>query len=207
MKRVPHNLGKARMVCTAGLGFPIVAPIGGLQISEMIPFNLAKATTKSNKGIHFFLDDYQFERVWNDPFKYVSLFKCYAFITSPDFSLFTNMPKVMQMWNKYRSMWLSVFFSNYGIKVVPTIQWSDTDSYDWCFDGLPCYGTIAVSSVGCLKNKKSKELFLKGYSKAIESLNPTQVIFYGKVPREITERGNLVIIEPFQSCFDKKGEC
>lgn len=38
---------------------------------EWIGFNYAASTARrAGKGVHFFLDDYQFERVWNNPDRY-----------------------------------------------------------------------------------------------------------------------------------------
>ena len=45
---------------------------------DIIGFNYAKSSDKKNTGIHFYLDDYQFERIWNDPDEYVELLKYYT---------------------------------------------------------------------------------------------------------------------------------
>lgn len=69
--------------------------------------------------------------------------------------------------------------------MIPTISWSTPDSYDWCFDGEPEGGTVAVSSVGCMNGKKKKELFLSGYNAMIEKLHPESIIFYGKCRKSV----------------------
>ena len=58
------------------------------------------------------------------------------------------------------------------------------ESYEWCFDGEPVGGIVAISSVGTQKNKIAKELFLQGYKEMIKRLDPKWVIFYGEVPEE-----------------------
>lgn len=45
-------------------------------------------------------------------------------------------------------------------------------------------GIVAVSSVGTQQNKESRQLFLLGYKEMMKRLNPSWVIFYGKVPEE-----------------------
>lgn len=85
--------------------------------------------------------------------------------------------------------------------MIPTISWSTPDSYDWCFDGEPEGGTVAVSSVGCMNGKKKKKLFLSGYNAMIERLHPQSIIFYGKVSEEC--KGNIVRIKPFSDRFSK----
>ena len=86
-----------------------------------------------------------------------------------------------------------------GCTVYPTILWSDEDSYDFCFDGEPHHSTVCVSSVGTQNNSESRRLFIKGYEKMIEVLQPNTILFYGKIPKECT--GNIIHIEPFQERF------
>lgn len=87
----------------------------------------------------------------------------------------------------------------HGIKVIPTISWSDESSFEWCFDGEPIGGTVAVSSVGTQKNKTAKELFLNGYNEMMKRLEPETVIFYGTIPKECY--GNIVRVKAFQEKF------
>lgn len=53
---------------------------------KFIGFNYAK-TCKEPKGtcIHFFLDDYQFARLWNRPDDYINLLSKFDCVCSPDF--------------------------------------------------------------------------------------------------------------------------
>ena len=59
---------------------------------------LAFNQTKSDNGkhneriVHFFLYDYNFEKIWNTPDKYVELLSEYKGVLSPDFSMYTEMP-------------------------------------------------------------------------------------------------------------------
>lgn len=82
----------------------------------------------------------------------------------------------------------------HGMTVYPTISWSDEHSYDWCFDGEPVGGVVAVSSVGTQQNKESKRLFLRGYEEMMKRLSPEWVIFYGKVPEECD--WNVIRVKP-----------
>lgn len=50
-----------------------------------------------------FIDDYQFERIWNTPERYVNVLKQYDCVLTPDFSLYMDMPRAMKVWNIYRS--------------------------------------------------------------------------------------------------------
>lgn len=150
-----------------------------------IGFNYAKTFEKKNKtkyGVHFFLDDYQFDRVWNQPDKYLKLLKKFKYILSPDFSMYTDYPKAMQLWKHYQKHWVGAYLEQQGIKVIPTIGWSDHESYEWCFDGEPKNSLVAISSIGTQKYEESKQLFIDGFNEMLERLNPTAILFWGNIP-------------------------
>ena len=172
---------------------------------EFIGFNYAtKCRDRQDKGVHFFLDDYRFNRLWTSIDRYVPMLAQFRCVLTPDFSLYTDFPKAIQIYNHYRKHWVGAYLQEAGVKVIPTITWSTPDSYEWCFDGEPVGGTVAISSVGCMKNPKSRELFVLGYREAVSRLRPEKIIFRGIVPPECT--GNIVKIPAFQDKF-REGSC
>ena len=157
---------------------------------QFIGFNYAKTCEKKQKtefGVHFFLDDYQFNRLWNRPDKYIQMLIKFKYVLSPDFSMYTDYPKAMQMWKHYQKHWLGAYMELFGIKVIPTIGWSDKESFKWCFDGEPANSIVAVSSIGTQRNRESKKAFLNGYNKMLEVLKPTKILFWGNIPNEIDQ--------------------
>ena len=161
---------------------------------QFIGFNYAKTFEKQQKtdyGVHFFLDDYQFERLWKRPDKYIELLRKFKYVLSPDFSMYMDYPKAMQMWKHYQKHWLGAYMELFGIKVIPTIGWSDKESFKWCFDGEPKNSIVAVSSIGTQKYKESRKAFLEGYNKMLEILEPTTVLFWGNIPNEI-DKSNII---------------
>lgn len=184
---------------------PEILPIQYGGCCEFIDFNAAKsAQDRSGKGVHFFIDDYRFNRVWTMPERYINMLSQYSYVMSPDFSTYTDFPMAIQIYNHYRKHWLAAYWQECGINVIPTISWGTEDSYNWCFDGEPAHGVVAVSSVGTQRNKQSKELFLLGYQRMVEALEPDTILFYGTVPEEC--KGNLVRIRAFQEKF-KEAKC
>lgn len=168
--------------------------------SEFVGFNYAKSVkNKSDKSLHFFIDDYQFERLWREPIKYIELLSQFHSIMTPDFSLYTDYPKSLQIYNHYRKHWLGAFWQSLGFKVIPTLAWSDEESFDWCFDGVPKGATVAISSVGTQKNKETKKLFKIGWDAMIEKIQPETVIFHGIVPEDC--KANIIRIKSFQEKF------
>lgn len=168
--------------------------------TEFVGFNYAKkAKNKDKKGLHFFLDDYQFERVWRKPMAYINLLAQYQCVMTPDFSLYTDYPKALQIYNHWRKHWLGALWQTLGINVIATVAWSDKDSYEWCFDGIPRRSTIAISSVGTQNNQQARKAFLNGWNECISRLEPETIIFYGNIPNEC--KGNIVRIKAFLEKF------
>lgn len=145
--------------------------------TKLIDFTHRKKDVKA--GIHFFLDDYQIEAVWNSPDKYIKEFAEREAVLSPNFSVFTDMPFAMQIWNVYRSAFIGQYFSDFGINVIPTACWGDTNTFDFAFEGLPEHSTIAVSTLGCKKDKSAKRIFQQGFEELLKRKEPSQILLYG----------------------------
>lgn len=144
---------------------------------SLLPFNYVLSKDKFKSGVHFFIDDYQFERIWNSPEKYIDRLSKFSCCLTPDFSLYMDMPIAMQIWNVYRSRMIGQIMQDNGIKVIPTLSWSSKDSYSFCFDGIEKGGTVAVSTVGCVRD--AKEVWFAGMDEAIHRLEPSCVLVYG----------------------------
>ena len=187
---VYENLTKANFIGEGEYNIPIIKP-ENITAEKFIGFNYAKTSKEqSDTCVHFFVDDYQFARVWNNPDRYIKLLSEFKCVCTPDFSTYVDYPKAVQIYNHFRKHWLGAYWQMCGIKVVPTISWSDKGSFEWCFDGEPKHGTVAVSSVGAQSNRNSKDLFLSGYDEMMKRLMPETVIFYGTIPKECY--GNIV---------------
>lgn len=197
--RFCENLNVAQFASEGRFDIPLLQPCE-FAPCDFVGFNFARSTKNaSEKGLHFFVDDYQFERVWRNPDSYTDLLSKFQIIMTPDFSLYTDYPLPIQIYNHYRKHWLGAFWQSLGMQVIPTIAWSDEKSFDWCFDGTPTHSTVAVSSVGTQKSKHTQRLFLDGWHRMIERLQPETVIFYGNVPSEC--KGNIVHIKAFCEKF------
>lgn len=171
-----------------------------ITFDDFIGFNFAKSCKNSkDKCLHFYLDDYQFTRLWNRPNNYINLISQFSCVCSPDYSLYTDFPKAIQIYNHYRKHWLAAYWQLHGIKVIPTINWSDKDSFAWCFDGEPKNATVTISSVGTQNDKIKRLLFLQGYDEMMKRLEPKKIIFYGEIPKECY--GNIVRVKAFQEKF------
>jgi len=206
LKRNGHHLELGDFELAGDNGIPIIQPV---QLNEQLPwvrFNHAlRETDRSRYGVHFFMDDYLFERVWRDPDRYGFFLRDFPAVMSPDFSLFADYPKAVQVYNHWRKHQLAAYWQKLGLTVIPSVSWVGKDSFSWCFDGEPVGGTVAVSSVGTQKGKEAQSLFLDGYTEMLDRLKPTKIIFYGQMPKECADMTAAEIEQhsPFYETFTR----
>ena len=198
-----ENLNKCIFDGTGTYGIPPIQP-EHCTVEGFIGFNYAKSCKLPyNKGVHFFIDDYQFTRCWATPDAYIDLLSNFKAVCTPDFSTYTDFPRAVQIYNHYRKHWLGAYWQQNGITVIPTISWANRDSFAWCFDGEPVGGVVAVSSVGTQLNKESRKLFMDGYNEMLARLQPERIFFYGLVPDQCA--GNIIPVAAFQDSI--KARC
>jgi hypothetical protein len=163
-------------------GIPTLPHVG----LSALPHWLAPYRTRirSDRGvadgaIHFFLDDYRFETVWSRPRKALQALQPYITLLSPDFSLFADYPRTLQLFNTYRNRWCGAFWIAQDFTVIPSVSWSAPDSFDFCFAGLPEHSLLAVSTVGIFRDA-DRQWFVVGFREMVERLSPTTVLCYGQ---------------------------
>ena len=174
---------------------------------KLVPFSKAMSKTWKDFDcwVMFYEHDVKFERLWNNPKRYLEKLKRFKGVISPDFSLYRNMPLVMQQWNTYRSRALAVWFQNNGIEVIPNVRFNDERTYDFCFDGIEKFKTIAVGTHGCIKSRVDKDYFKKGLAELVKRLSPKTIIVYGATPDDIFKvyKDAGIEIISFESEFSK----
>ena len=146
---------------------------------DLIGFNYAKTSENKNCGIHFYVDDYQFERLWNAPEKYVDVLREYECILTPDFSLYMDMPMPMKIWNIYRSRQIGAYYQSMGIRVIPTISWAEEETFDFCFLGIPKGSIVSVSTIGVKENSEALQIWNAGMREMIRQIEPSTILVYG----------------------------
>ena len=165
-----ENLDKANFLGVGKYDTPIIQPEHiDVRHLEWIPFDKALVSKdRATKGVHFYKDDYRFERFWNNPDKYISLLQQFGAVCSPDFSLYSDMPLAVQLFMHYKKHWLAAYWQAHGIHVIPTLCWCGEQSYDWCFDGEPRNAIVSISSHGTQSDPYEAECFDKHCRKALE---------------------------------------
>lgn len=156
--------------------------------SRLVPFSKAVGFRRKSysQWVMFYEHDVNFERIWNNPGRYLKVLRKYQGVIGPDFSMYRNMPEVMQQWNCFRGRAICHWLQENGVDVIPNARFSDERSLEWCFLGLPKNSTIAIGTLGCTKGERNRELLGKGVARLIERLAPKTLVVYGSTPDEVT---------------------
>lgn len=188
------NLAYAQFEGDGDYDIPMLLPthIDNLADIPLQGFNYAlKEKRPENMGVHFFLHDYQFERVWNYPDRYTEVLSKFAFVLSPDFSPYSDSPRAIQIYNVYRNRWCARYWQEYGINVIPTITWASDDSLSYCLNGVPKHSTIAISTMGEGRWSNWQSL-RRNWNRIIDTLEPDEILLYGKnIVDEFQLSGNI----------------
>ena len=172
---------------------------------HLIGFNYAKTSTDYAATIHFYIDDYQFERVWNDPQLYIDRLQKFAACMTPNFSIYRNMPEAIKIWNTYRARLLGQIMQDCGITVIPIVYWSDERSFEYCFDGLPEQATLSVNTI-INSGEEGIEMWKAGMDELIARKNPKRIILYGTGRRIDYDFGDIETVYFQNSVTDRMRE-
>ena len=149
-----------------------------------------------DRMVHFFLYDYRFERVWKKPDNDIEKLSRYRAVLSPDFSMYLEMAPVMQLYNVFRNRWCGAYWASKGIRVIPTVNWGDESTFDFCFEGIEKGSVVAVSTYMASEHgnhQDQKEWFLAGYNEMLRRIQPEKIICYNTPFPEM--QGNIVPVD------------
>ena len=169
------------------LEIPVLRPQDAIP-NKLILFSKSLSCKDYNQWVCFYEDDVAFERLWNKPEKYLPVLSRFNGVITPDFSLYRDMPLVMQFWNIYRGRAIGYWLQENGISVIPNIRWGDERTYEACCLGVPQNSIIAVGSHGCVKLAEERKHFVKGLDYVVNTIRPKTIIVYGTAPQNIFGR-------------------
>lgn len=183
---------------------PVIQGVDKVEPATFVGYNYAKSLKKKGDlACHFYLDDYLIDRVWNRPEMGLQALTGFKYVLSPDFSLYMDYPEAVQVFNHYRKHWCAAYWQACGLTVVPTICWSDERSFEWCFDGEPHHSAVSIATLGVMKDKESQRVFMEGYNRMIETLEPTQILAYGFSFRDMSCLDGDNVVKIFNKRFRK----
>ena len=145
-----------------------------------------------DKTIHFFTYDWLFESVYDKPEIAMEKLDQYYALLTPEFSLYWDMPRALQIYSTFKNRWCGAYWQKQGKLVIPSICCAGEESYDFCFDGIEEGSVVAISTY-CREEYKAQ--IMKSYNKMLEVIKPSAVICYGEPFSEM--KGNIKAISPF----------
>lgn len=173
-------------------GIPKIKRIRKKEIDLSSPF--LEYRSRDRDGIcHFFMEDYRFESVWNTPVKAIQAILSYKAAISPQFSVYTDYPLAINLWNTYRNRWCGRIWQEHGQKIIPSVAWAKEDTLEFAFEGIEKGSVIATTM------PKLNTLFFIGWKEMIRKIEPEAIILYtynDKIPTEIKD-DNIVLIENY----------
>lgn len=176
-------------------GMPLIKKQGiDLDKIELWNYTKTKLDDEENnhKTIHFFTYDWLFENVYEKPETTLEKLDQYYALLTPEYSLYWDMPKALQIYNTFKNRWCGAYWQKNGKIVIPTICCAGDESYDFCFDGIEQGSVVAVSTY-CREEYKKE--FMKSYNKMLEIVKPSGIICYGTPFDEM--KGNIKAVDPF----------
>ena len=179
-------------------GMPIIKkqelPTSDIQLLSSADARSNDSAKNKNKGVHFFVDDYRFTGIYNNPKRSLRKYSQYKFLLTPDFSTYAEMNLWRQMESIAHSRWVGAYWQSKGLTVIPTVSWSTPRSFEFCFDGIEKGSVVAVGTLGC---KKSKRNFMRGYNEMLERIEPSKIIVFDKPFDEMT--GDIIYVDYLSS--------
>lgn len=190
MRRNP-NFVRGGFSCEGEFEIPIIrrealpqSPIDLVACSRTRPNDSAD---NRRKGVHFFVDDYRFRCLRNNVARNLPKYRQYAFMLSPDFSRYCEMPTWQVIDAVGMNRWCGATWQSMGCKVFPSVGWATPFTYRFCFKGVERNAPVAVTTNG---NRRDKRGYLHGYDAMLEILSPSAIICLGRPFSEM--RGNVI---------------
>ena len=115
----------------------------------------------------------------------VSELKEYAFIVCPDYSVYGNFPVYKQIDAMARSREVGFILQDRGVKVVVNFRATHEWSYEAALSGISLGQTVAIGSLGALRDSESRKLLKDSVVALAECVCPKIVFVYGSAPNDV----------------------
>ena len=132
----------------------------------------------------FFEDDWKFDStsgIWFRSSRAYKILSHFAGIITPDFSTYQDFPYPLKLWNTYRMRAFGYWYGTIcGNAVYNNVRWGTSETYRYCFDGLPKHDIVVIGTVGGSPRKKiDRPRFEEGLNEMVRVLQPHTIIVYG----------------------------
>jgi hypothetical protein len=194
---------------TDGEEFPIIKSCNQIP-DRLIPFSKTKDTKYFNQAVHFYEPDYNIMCFSHNPFRYLPRLRKFATVITCDYSIYRDMPLVLQKSQTYLNRSLGFWLQKNGIPIIPNVRYGDERTYSFCFEGIPENSVISIGTHGSMRREEDIYFHIKGISETIRRLKPQAILIYGTITKDIEYilKSNNVIYYVYKSytstIFDNK---
>lgn len=131
----------------------------------------------------FYIDDCKFDGprgIWHDYKQALKILYHFAGVITPDFSTYQDFPEPIKLYATYRMRLYGYWLGVNGIEVINNVRWGTSETWDYCYEGIPSHSVVAIGTVGGSPRKiKDRKRFEEGLFKMVEVLHPHTIIIYG----------------------------
>ena len=181
---------------------------------DMIPLTEPQAIMPFEKAITFRGDlsniyicthspDRSFQRIRNNPKRYLNFFKRTAGIIGFDFSIHTDMPVIKQKKQIDDNLSLTYYYGNNGIPIIPSLRCGIPELLPEMLQSIPRNCMVEVGTHGFIKTKREKYEWYCFLDEVLKELNPSKLIVYGSLKgelfRDIREQTQIIEYEPWST--------
>ena len=154
----------------------------------------------------WYIDDYKFDGVrgiWHDSKFVLKVLSHFAGAITPDFSTYQDFPEPLKIYNTYRMRAFGYWLGKNGIPVINNVRWGTSETYKYCFSGIPLNTVVAIGTCGGSPYKlKDRRRFEDGLEELVKVLSPHTIVVYGSANypcfTKLIDRGIKVISYPSQ---------
>lgn len=134
--------------------------------------------------LSFYTHDQYFERFWSYPSVQVSkvINGGIRMAVTPNYSMYTDDPPAVQLWNLYRSRWLGRYMQEAGVEVIPDLQAPDKGWVATATKGLPDTIPVAAMQVQTFHNDEEEAQTGEVILEFLHRIGIDHVLFYGGKP-------------------------
>ena len=124
---------------------------------------------------HCFVDDWRLEHLWRRFGQGLAKVLDAGIVTAPDFTIDHDFPLELVQYQIWRSRVLTTYWQEYGVFVVPVLQWGCPDSFPICAQGIRPGSVVAVRG----PQRGTECAWLDGARYMQEALQPSLVLHFG----------------------------
>lgn len=163
-------------------------PDGKSEPAEYYLWNYNNSTIgnldRSKALVGFYVFDDVFQNIWYYPERITTrlLNEGWMGAVQINYSFLTGDPLVFMQWNTYRARWMCRFWQEFGIKVVPEVNFGDAETFEFNLLGVPYSPPSLFVQAQNRADAESVEMESDGILTICQRLAPKKLGVYGATP-------------------------